>query len=85
MVDLLPLGPRCNLGALSVDVFPIKLATARVDVDVLRLDPSLALPDVTDSIEEEDDWGGEVRLEEAFGGADAHANGRDGSVELGCC
>lgn len=52
---------------------PVELATARVNVDLVKLDPAgtragvlAPLPEVADDVEEDDDEQGQVVVEEGF-------------------
>ena len=74
--------PGSLLGALRIDVVPVELPPASVDVDLVQLEPSLALPEVSADPEEDDDEEGKVAVEEVVSGTDLGAKGGDGSVEL---
>lgn len=64
MESLLPLWPRGNLGLVGVDHLPVKLTSSRVNVNLVKFEPSLTLPGVTDNPEDENDWNGEPSVEE---------------------
>ena len=81
--------PPCRqssiLGALSVDVVPVKLSSATVNVHLGRAEPALALPQVTTNPEEQYDKGGKVGVEELLSStrvADSTDRG-NGGIELG--
>lgn len=67
---------------MSIDSLPIVLTTSGIDIHVNELDPSLALPDPADDVEEDDDGEGKVGLEEVLGGCDTASDGGDGDEEL---
>jgi hypothetical protein len=71
-----------QLGAVGVDVVPVELAAARVEVDLLRAEPASALPQEATDPEDNDDGQGEVGLEEALCVVEAATGGADGHVEL---
>lgn len=85
MHPLLPRRPSGHLGALGVDVVPVELTAAGVDIDLGSPEPSLALPKVTDNPEEGNDEKGHIRLEEVLSSTETLADGGNGSVELGSC
>lgn len=62
-----PCGPSGNHGALLVDVVPVKLTAASVDVHLSGAEPSLALPEVASEPEGANNKDGEVGLEEVGG------------------
>jgi hypothetical protein len=45
--EALPSGPGSPLCALGVDVFPVKLSSARVDIHLGSAEPTLTFPGVT--------------------------------------
>lgn len=76
-----------ELGTVSVDLIPRQLTASRVDVNLLRLEPTLALPQVADDPEQDDDGEGKHGAEEALGVAEggllAGLGGRgDGGKDL---
>jgi hypothetical protein len=77
-----PSRPCGLLGTLGVDVVPVKLSPAGVEINLVDAEPSLPLPDVSADPEETDNEEGEVTVEEFVGGSDLLAKGRDGDVEL---
>lgn len=84
MCNASPLGPGGNLGSVGIDLVPVELTAAGVDIYLGGAEPTFALPQVTDGPEEEDDGGGEVALEEGFGSAETRFadGGGDSSVKL---
>lgn len=77
MHDPAPSGPRRNLGLVRVDLVPVVLPTASVDVDLGQLEPTGSLPKEPDDPEDDDDGHREPVLEE-----DLHVQLLDGVVEL---
>lgn len=71
-----------NLSLVSVDLVPVVLATAGIDIDVLDAQPAAALPDETADPEDDDDGEGEVLDEEALDIVEAATGRADGYVEL---
>lgn len=71
-------------GSVCLDLVPVDLATASVDVHLGGPYPSLAFPDVSDDPEAENDGSGKILLEEALGGGQASIRGEhsNGGVEL---
>lgn len=51
---------------VCVDGVPVELTTARVDVELVELDPASALPDITSSPEDQDDRDRQHRREESL-------------------
>lgn len=78
----LPRRHGSRLCALGVDVVPVKLSPASVDIDLVEREPSLALPEVTADPEEANDEEGEVRVEELVCSANLLPRRRDSDVEL---
>ena len=68
--------------ALLVDVIPVEFSPAAVDVHFGDAKPSAALPQVTGNPENDDDEKRQVFIEKSLSGADALADGGNGSVEL---
>lgn len=54
----------CEGCALSVDLVPVKLTEAGIDINVLGSQERLALPNPADEPEAEDDGCGQILLEE---------------------
>ena len=67
---------------MGVDGLPVVLTTSGIDIHVSELDPSLALPDPADNVEEDDDGEGKVSLEEVLGRGETATDGGDGDEEL---
>lgn len=87
MHNALPRRHGRELGTVSIDLIPRQLTASRVDVDLLRLEPTLALPQVADDPEQDDDGEGKHGAEEALGVAEggllAGLGGRgDGGKDL---
>lgn len=74
----------CKSCALCVDLIPVKLTEAGVNVNVLGSQERLALPEPTENPEAEDDGSGQVLLEEVLSGTNAWLSGRssDCGIEL---
>ena len=77
MKDPPPSRPGCNLLPELLMRLPIEFATARVDIDLVDLEPLCALPQVPADVEEHDDGEGEVGFEKGL-----CVEGLDGDVEL---
>lgn len=77
-----PGGHGGDAGALGVDVVPVELTAARVDIHLGSSEPTGALPEETDDPEEDDDEEGEVSVEELLDGLGGGVLGNDGGVEL---
>lgn len=84
MENAFPGGVGSNLGLVLANFLHVKLTSAGVDIDVVKLQPTLTLPKVADSPEESDDEDSEVGVEEALGVSETRlSDGRgDSSVEL---
>ena len=82
MESLLPSRPTSLLVSLSVNVVPVELAAASVNVHVFRPQPSLTLPEEADDPEEYHDRECEIGFEEPLGSTDVLANRGNGSVKL---
>lgn len=78
----LPGGLRSGLSALGIDVVPVERSPARVDIDLVKREPTLALPDVATDPEETDNKEGEVSVEELVGGSNLLSRRRDRDVKL---
>lgn len=70
--------------ALCVDLVPVKLTEAGVDVNVLGSQERLALPEPANDPETEDDGSSQVLLEEVLCGTHARCSGRgsNSGIEL---
>lgn len=79
----LPGGCSSKFTTVSVDAIPIMLTKTSVEVNLAELQPTLSLPDIAKDVKDNDDWEGQVRLEEGFGIADGAVEVGDGRVELG--
>lgn len=78
-------GPGGAPGSVGIDGFPIMLTTTGIKINLVELKEALALPQVADGPEEEDDGKSEVGLEETLGIVEVVSKGRrDGAVELSC-
>lgn len=64
---LLPLGHAGNVCTISVDLIPVVLSAAYINIYILNLDPGLSLPGKSDDPEEDDNWQSKVGLEESLG------------------
>lgn len=73
---------RSLLSTVCVNVVPIEIPPATIDIDLIDGEPALTLPEVSADPEEADDEESKVPVEEVFCGADLGANGRNGNVEL---
>jgi len=78
----LPTRHGSQLSTVSVDLIPVDLATAGVDIDLLGAEPASALPEEATNPEDDDDRESQVGLEEALGIVVAATNGADSDVEL---
>lgn len=78
----LPSRHGLKLSLVSVDLVPVVLATAGIDIDVLDAQPAAALPDEAADPEDDDDGQGEVLDEEALDVVKAATGRADGYVEL---
>tara|TARA_R110002060_G_scaffold69811_1_gene78420 strand:- start:471 stop:830 length:360 start_codon:yes stop_codon:yes gene_type:complete len=67
---------------MGVDGLPVVLTTSGIDIHVSELDPSLALPDPADNVEEDDHRESKVSLEEVLGRGETTADRGDGDEEL---
>ncbi len=76
-------GPLRILRSVSMDPLPIMLAHASVEIDLVKLQEALSLPQISDSPEQQYHREGEVSLEEVLCGAKLAGEGRsDGYEEL---
>lgn len=55
-----PGGPSGNLGAVSVDLLPVVLTSASVNIDLVNRQPTLTLPEVANSPEGKDNGESQV-------------------------
>jgi len=78
----LPGGHGSQLGTVGVDLVPVDLTAAGVDIDLLCAEPTGALPEEAANPEYDDDGKSQVGLEEAFGIVIAATNGAYSDVEL---
>jgi hypothetical protein len=86
MVDTLPCRLRREFLAVSIDLLPVMLATTCINIDLVSLQPTLTLPYVASSPEEQNDRKGEVALEEALGIVKPLPNWRNSHIKLkDCC
>ena len=69
-------------GAVCVNLVPVKLAAASIDINVIRPQPTGALPDEATDPEDNDDGKGKVRLEEALDVVEAASDRADGDIKL---
>lgn len=85
MQSPLPLGQGGNSGTMGAHLVPVDFAPTRVDIDLVDADATLALPDVADGPEEENNGHREPRREELVGGRDliVVAGWEEGADELG--
>ena len=60
-----------NLLSVGVDLVPVQLTAAGIDIDLGGLQPTSALPGITDNPEENDDEEGQEAVEETLGGVQA--------------
>lgn len=60
---------------MGVDDLPVVFAATSVDVDLVDAHPTLALPEITTSPKEQNNWECEVSLEEVLGGSGAARSG----------
>lgn len=82
MDDPLPRRHSSEFRTVLVNLVPGQLTTTRVDVDLVNLEPAVALPEVATGPEEKNDWECKVRLEEPLDGVVSSSDGADGYVEL---
>jgi hypothetical protein len=75
--ELAPLGVGLVHSSCLVEVLPVDLATARVDIDIGKLVPALTFPQPANNVEDNDNEDGKVRSEESLG-----VHWSDGHVEL---
>lgn len=82
--NLSPFRIRRNPGSIGIDLIPINFSTSGIDVDLVRSNPSLALPRVSDKPEKENHRSREILLEKSLGRAHSFLTGgrRDCRVEL---
>lgn len=66
-----------------VNVFPVDGTTASIEIDLVKSEETLALPDVADDPEDENDGHSEHDIEEAFSISDPTTNGSNGREQLG--
>ena len=73
-----------QLGALLVDVVPVQLPPASIDIDLGDLEPTLAFPEVAADPEEANNEEGQVAEEKVLcsSGGTVSTDGRNGNVEL---
>ena len=70
------------MSPVGIDLIPVELTTAGVDVHLVCSEPTGALPEVADDPEEDDDGEGEVGLEEALGVTEGAVGVGERGVEL---
>jgi hypothetical protein len=81
--NALPGWPSSDLGLVGVDGFPVQVTTTGINIHLLNLEPSLALPEEANDPEEEDDRDGKEVGEESLGIVELiSAWWSDGVVEL---
>jgi hypothetical protein len=74
---LAPLGPRRHLGPVRVDLLPVVLAAASVEINLVDSEPTSSLPQVPNQPEHHDHRNGKPVHEEGL-----DVEGLDGVVEL---
>lgn len=76
--------PCGNLGTVGVNLVPVMLTSASIDVNLVDGEPAGSLPEPADSPEKEHDRKCKVRLEEALNRTHTRLTGagNNGSVEL---
>lgn len=79
-----PRRPRRHLASIGIDLIPVQLTPAGVNVHLGCSEPALTLPEVSDNPEHNHNGCRKVLLEEALGGAYARATrrSRNGGVKL---
>jgi len=82
MENPLPRRHGSEFGAVLVDLVPRQLTTARVDVDLVNLQPAGTLPEEATDPEENNDWESKVRFEEALNRVVSSSDWADGDEKL---
>lgn len=84
MDEAFPRGHGSHPGSISLDFVPVQLAATGVDIDLGSTQPTLALPEIADGPEEENNGSGKILLEEALGSTHAGLSRRSDNsrVEL---